>query len=61
MATDERTYRVRHETTYHYGARMTDGYTVTCLVPRPTEVQQVDEVEDVVLHGVDVQLHPADQ
>ena len=45
MATEERIYRVRHETTYHYGARMTDGYTVTCLVPRPTEVQAVDEVE----------------
>lgn len=36
-------YRVRHETSYHYGARMTDGYTLACLVPRPTEAQTVDD------------------
>jgi transglutaminase-like putative cysteine protease len=36
-----RTYRVEHRTVYRYGAAMTDGYTVACLVPRPTEVQRV--------------------
>jgi transglutaminase-like putative cysteine protease len=48
---DERAFNVRHVTTYHYGARMTDGYTVTCVVPRPTEWQTVDRV--------DVWLEPA--
>lgn len=38
-----RTYRVRHRTTYRYGATMTDGYTVACLVPRPTARQVVRE------------------
>lgn len=38
-----RTYRVRHRTTYRYGATMTDGYTVACLVPRPTSRQVVHE------------------
>jgi transglutaminase-like putative cysteine protease len=37
---------VEHRTAYQYGAPMTDGYTVACLVPRPTEWQQV--VESVV-------------
>jgi transglutaminase-like putative cysteine protease len=36
-----RTYRVIHRTTYEYGATMTDGYSVACLVPRPTEWQTV--------------------
>lgn len=36
-----RSYRVRHVTTYRYGAAMTDGYTMTCLVPRPTARQSV--------------------
>jgi transglutaminase-like putative cysteine protease len=36
-------YRVEHRTTYRYGASMTDGYTVACLVPRPTDWQQVAE------------------
>lgn len=36
-------YRVTHRTTYRYGAAMTDGYTVACLVPRPTDWQQVEE------------------
>lgn len=36
-------YRVTHRTTYRYGARMTDGYTVACLVPRPTDWQRVEE------------------
>lgn len=40
-------YRVEHRTVYRYGAAMTDGYTVACLVPRPTERQVV--VESVVL------------
>ena len=39
-------FRVEHRTAYHYGAAMTDGYTVACLVPRPTESQQV--VDSVV-------------
>ncbi len=39
-------YRIEHRTTYRYGAAMTDGYTVACLVPRPTDFQQV--VESVV-------------
>jgi hypothetical protein len=41
-----RRYAVEHRTAYQYGAPMTDGYTVACLVPRPTEWQQV--VESVV-------------
>lgn len=36
-----REYRVHHRTTYRYGATMTDGYTVACLVPRPTARQAV--------------------
>ena len=36
-----RSYRVRHVTTYRYGAAMTDGYTMACLVPRPTDAQSV--------------------
>lgn len=43
-----RTYRVRHRTTYRYGATMTDGYTVACLVPRPT-ARQVVQDSNVVL------------
>jgi len=43
-----RTYRVRHRTTYRYGATMTDGYTVTCLVPRPTARQTVRSSEVVL-------------
>lgn len=44
------TYRVSHRTTYQYGAPMTDGYSVACLVPRPTEWQ--------VVHDADVHLTP---
>jgi transglutaminase-like putative cysteine protease len=36
-----RRYRVVHRTSYRYGAAMSDGYTVTCLVPRPTPRQRV--------------------
>ncbi len=39
------TYRVIHRTSYRYGAAMTDGYTVACLVPRPTEWQTVVDSE----------------
>lgn len=46
-----RTYRVTHRTSYRYGATMTDGYSVACLVPRPTEYQ--------VIHESDVSLVPA--
>ncbi len=38
-----RRYRVVHRTVYTYGAAMTDGYTVACLVPRPTLWQRVEE------------------
>lgn len=38
-----RRYRVQHRTSYRYGAPMTDGYTVACLVPRPTPWQRVIE------------------
>lgn len=38
-------FRVAHHTRYLYGAEMTDGYTVTRLVPRPTEWQAVRESE----------------
>ena len=41
-----RRFEVEHRTAYQYGAPMTDGYTVACLVPRPTDWQQV--VESVV-------------
>jgi transglutaminase-like putative cysteine protease len=37
------TYRVVHRTAYEYGAPMTDGYTIACLVPRPTDWQVVRE------------------
>lgn len=37
------TYRVTHRTTYRYGAPMTDGYSVACLVPRPSKWQTVHE------------------
>ncbi|MDJ0769960.1 MAG: transglutaminase family protein [Ilumatobacter sp.] len=40
-----RTFRVNHRTEYRYGATMTDGYTVACLVPRPTRWQRVVESE----------------
>jgi transglutaminase-like putative cysteine protease len=36
-------FEVEHRTSYSYGAAMTDGYTVACLVPRPTPWQQVVE------------------
>jgi transglutaminase-like putative cysteine protease len=49
-----RRYRVEHRTTYRYGAAMSDGYTVACLVPRPTEFQRV--VESVV----DVEPRPSE-
>ena len=34
-----RTFRVNHRTEYRYGATMTDGYTVACLVPRISSVR----------------------
>lgn len=37
-----RRYRVQHRTTYEYGATMTDGYSVACLVPRDTPWQTVE-------------------
>lgn len=40
---DVQRYRVQHRTGYRYGAAMTDGYTVACLVPRPTPRQRVIE------------------
>lgn len=36
-----RTYRVAHRTKYDYGATMTDGYSVACLLPRATDRQAV--------------------
>jgi transglutaminase-like putative cysteine protease len=36
-----RRYRTSHATTYRYSAIMNDGYTVACLVPRPTDWQTV--------------------
>ena len=38
-----RRYRVVHRTSYRYGAAMTDGYTIACLVPRPTPWQRVSD------------------
>lgn len=38
---DWRRYRITHRTSYQYGLPMTDGYTVACLVPRPTTWQRV--------------------
>ncbi len=43
-----RRYRVQHRTSYWYGASMTDGYTIACLVPRPTDWQRVIEADVVV-------------
>ena len=45
-----RTYRVSHRTTYRYSSVMTDGYSVGCLVPRPTQWQ--------VVHDATVRLVP---
>ncbi|MDW3214204.1 MAG: transglutaminase family protein [Ilumatobacteraceae bacterium] len=45
-----RSYRVSHRTTYRYSKVMTDGYSVGCLVPRPTEWQ--------VVHDATVRLIP---
>ncbi len=36
-----RTYHVRHRTSYEYGAPMTDGYSVACLMPRATSRQRL--------------------
>jgi len=36
-----RAYRVMHRTEYEYGATMTDGYSIACLVPRTTAYQRV--------------------
>lgn len=42
------TFRVTHRTTYRYEVPMSDGYTVACLVPRPTDAQTVrDAVVDL--------------
>ena len=49
--TATRTYRVTHRTTYKYDAVMTDGYTVACLAPRPTQWQLV--------HDSMIELQPA--
>lgn len=46
-----RMYRVSHRTTYRYSATMSDGYSVACLLPRPTPWQ-------VVLEST-VELEPA--
>jgi transglutaminase-like putative cysteine protease len=43
-----RSYRIRHTSTYRYGATMTDGYTITCLVPRPTDRQRVRDASVVL-------------
>jgi len=43
-----RTYRVTHRTSYEYGATMTDGYSVACLVPRDTFRQRLTSTEVVV-------------
>lgn len=34
-------YRVVHRTEYRYGAMMTDGYSVACVLARPTPSQRV--------------------
>ena len=34
-------YRVVHRTEYRYGATMTDGYSVACVLARPTPSQRV--------------------
>lgn len=36
-----RTYRVVHRTAYTYSATMSDGYSVVCVSPRPTDYQTV--------------------
>ncbi len=41
-------YRVVHRTTYHYASLMTDGYTITHLLPRATPLQRVESAELVV-------------
>ena len=46
-----RSYRVVHRTTYRYSSVMTDGYSVGCLVPRPTAWQ--------IVHDATVRLVPA--
>ena len=44
-------YSVRHLTTYRYGERMTRGHTVTHLVPRSGDGQQL-EYSEVTIHPV---------
>ena len=43
MSADRTTYRVSHRTSYRYSTLMSDGYSVACLLPRPTEWQTVSE------------------
>lgn len=38
-------YSVRHRTTYQYSAQMSDGYTLTRLIPRTTDHQRVARCE----------------
>ncbi len=49
-----RTYRVRHRTTYSYESKMTDGYSVAALSPRPTPWQQV------ISSTIDVEPEPSE-
>jgi transglutaminase-like putative cysteine protease len=37
-----RRYRISHRTAYEYGATMLDGYSVTCLLARPTPTQRIE-------------------
>ena len=41
VPTSARRYRVVHRTEYRYGAPMLDGYSVACVLARPTPSQQV--------------------
>jgi transglutaminase-like putative cysteine protease len=50
MTATSRTYRVSHRTTYRYSSVMTDGYSVGCLLPRPTVWQ--------IVHDATVRLIP---
>ena len=46
-------YRVEHRTTYTYGSTVSDAYSVTNLLPRPTPLQEVHDARVVTDPEVD--------
>ena len=52
-------YRVVHRTEYRYGAMMTDGYSVACVLARPTPSQRI--TSSVVTTDPDADEYDADK